>query len=481
MNVLFIAVDDLRTALHCYGDPNAITPQIDRLAARGMVFERAYCQQAVCNPSRASLMTGMRPDTIGVWDLKSHFRQELPRERADLPQFSTGTHFRSAQPDVVTLPQHFMQHGYHARAVGKIYHGSPELEDPVSWSAPALLNVTMRRDESYVLPENHNPPALSWPGPKMAATECADVDDSAYGDGKVADAAIEILAELKDGPFFLAVGFRKPHLPFSAPQRYWDLYDRETIASPDYAQKPVGIPDYAWHNSGELRGYADIPKEGPLPEDLIRKLRHAYYACVSYMDAQVGRLLDALDTHGLTEKTAIILWGDHGYHLGEKALWGMTTNYELDTRAPLILSVPGQPNTGGHSRALVEFVDIYPTLADACGLPILDHLEGVSLLPLLGDPERAWEQAAFSQFPRPWTYKGQPEVMGYTIRTADYRYTEWQDFQTRDALACELYDHRQDSAEVHNIADDAGYEAVLNAHRDILRAGWRAAKDAVSF
>lgn len=475
MNVVFIAVDDLRTALSCYGDPNAITPNIERLAARGMVFERAYCQQAVCNPSRASLMTGLRPDTIRVWDLKSHFRQELPPQQADLPQFSTGTHFRIAQPDVVTLPQLFKQHGYQARAVGKIFHGSPELEDPPSWSAPAQYNVTLRRDDSYVLPENHNPPALSWPGPKMAATECADVPDNAYGDGKVTDVAVDLLAELKETPFFLAVGFRKPHLPFSAPKKYWDIYDPERITAPEDPTRPLGIPDYAWHESRELRGYNDIPDEGPLPEALVRQLRHAYYACVSYMDAQVGRLLDALDANGLADNTAIILWGDHGYHLGEKALWCKTTNYELDTRAPLILSVPGQANAGGRTRALVEFVDIYPTLAACCGLPVPEDREGVSLLPLLDDPNQPWKKAAFSQFPRPWTYRGQPEVMGYTLRTEDYRYTEWLHFDTRQTLARELYDHRQDAAEVHNVAESPEYAAVVAEHHAILHAGWRAA------
>ncbi|MBZ0299845.1 MAG: sulfatase [Anaerolineae bacterium] len=474
-NVLFIAVDDLRTALGCYGDPNAITPNIDRLARRGMRFERAYCQQAVCNPSRASLMTGMRPDTLRVWDLKSHFRQELPPERADLPQYGTGTHFRAAQPDVITLPQWFRQHGYQARAAGKIYHGSPEMQDPASWSAPAVLNVIMKRDDGYVLPENHGPEGLNWPGPKMAATECADVPDNAYGDGKVADAALEILDEIQDQPFFLAVGFRKPHLPFSAPKRYWDLYDRDQITPPDHPTRPSGIPDYAWHHSVELRGYNDIPKEGPLPDELVRKLRHGYYACVSYMDAQVGKLLDALDARGLTENTVIVLWGDHGYHLGEKALWCKTTNYELDTRAPLILSVPGQAHVGEQTSALVEFVDVYPTLAEACGLPLPEHLEGLSLLPLLDDPDQPWKKAAFSQFPRPWTYKGEPEVMGYTIRTADYRYTAWLDFHTRATRAQELYDHRQDAAEVHNVADDPAYRAQVEAHAQLLQTGWRAA------
>ncbi|MBI1257030.1 MAG: sulfatase-like hydrolase/transferase [Chloroflexi bacterium] len=471
-NILFIAVDDLRTALGCYGDPNAITPNIDRLAERSMVFQNAYCQQAVCNPSRASLMTGFRPDTIKVWDLKSHFRQEVAAELRDLPQFTSGTHFRQEKPEVVTLPQYLRQHGYHAQSIGKIYHGSPEAQDPESWSVPETLNVVWKNND-YLLPENQTEPGKVWPGPKMAATEAADVADDAYGDGKVADAALRALAEIKDRSFFLAVGFRKPHLPFSAPLKYWNLYDPDKISSPDHPEKPRGIPDYAWHNSQELRGYADIPKEGPLSEALIRKLRHGYYACVSYMDAQVGKLLDALDEYHLTDNTAVVLWGDHGYHLGEKALWCKTTNYELDTRAPLILSVPGR--AAGTSAALTEFVDIYPTLIDACGLPHRADLEGVSLLPLFEAPDRPWKQAAFSQFPRPWTYRGEPEVMGYTMRTAHFRYTEWVKFRTGESLACELYDHRADEAEIHNVADDPAYAKDVESLSALLHQGWRAA------
>lgn len=472
LNLLFIAVDDLRTALHCYGDPNALTPNLDRLAARGMVFQHAYCQQAVCNPSRASLMTGLRPDTLKVWDLKAHFRHEVPPELAALPQFTTGTHFRAAVPDVVTLPQYFKQHGYHTRSVGKIYHGSPDVQDPESWSAPEVLNVVWKRSD-YLLPENQAEPGDRWPGPKMAATEAADVPDNAYVDGQVTDAALDILAEIKDRPFFLAVGYHKPHLPFSAPRQYWDLYDPEQITPPDHPEKPSGIPDFAWHASKELRGYTDIPDHGPLPDALIRKLRHGYYACVSYIDAQVGRLLDALDAHDLTENTIVILWGDHGYHLGEKALWCKTTNYELDTRAPLILAAPGY--AAGVSPALVEFVDIYPTLADCCGLPPRPDLEGISLRPLLDRPDRDWKRAAFSQFPRPWAYQGAPEVMGYTLRTAHFRYTEWVAFRTGATLAQELYDHQRDSAEIHNVVGDPAYAGEVENLHALLRQGWRAA------
>ena len=471
-NVVFIAVDDLRTALGCYGDGDAITPRIDRLAAGGMVFQRAYCQQAVCNPSRASLMTGLRPDAIKVWDLKSHFRHELPAHLAQLPQYRGGTHFRQARPDVVTLPEYFKGHGYIARSVGKIYHGSPGAQDAQSWSEDALLNVVWKSAD-YLLPQNQAPAAENWPGFKMAATEAADAPDDAYGDGKVADAACDLIAAFDDEPFFLAVGFRKPHLPFSAPKQYWDLYDRDAISAPENAEKPAGIPDFAWHSSQELRGYRDIPDAGAIPDDLVRKLRHGYYACVSYMDAQAGKLLDALEARGLRENTVIVLWGDHGYHLGEKALWCKTTNYELDTRAPLIISAPGM--AAGDCEALVEFVDVYPTLLDCCGLPARDDLEGLSLAPLLRQPDRPWKSAAFSQFPRPWTYEGEPEVMGYSMRADRYRYTEWQDFRSGETLARELYDHADSHAEIDNLAADASYAETLADLSARLRAGWRGA------
>ncbi|MXV92386.1 MAG: sulfatase [Chloroflexi bacterium] len=471
-NVLFIAVDDLRAALGCYGDEVAITPHIDRLAARGTVFKRAYCQQAVCNPSRASLMTGLRPDTIKVWDLKSRFRHELPAALADLPQYGGGTHFRRARPDVITLPEYVKQQGYIARSVGKIYHGSPGTQDAQSWSVEPQLNVVWKSAD-YLLPDNQAPAADKWPGYKMAATEAADVPDNAYGDGKVAEAACQLLGEYGEQPFFLAVGFRKPHLPFSAPKRYWDLYAGDAIPPPENPNQPGGIPDYAWHNSRELRGYSDVPAAGPLPDALIRRLRQGYYACVSYMDAQVGKLLDSLEAQGLLENTIIALWGDHGYHLGEKSLWGKTTNYELDTRAPLIVSAPGAGS--GECDALVEFVDIYPTLVELCGLPVPAELEGSSLVPLLQEPRAPWKAAAFSQFPRPWPYHGEPAVMGYTMRTRRYRYTEWQDFQTGAVLANELYDHSRDQAEAHNASEDERYRETDAELSNQLRAGWRAA------
>ncbi len=436
--------------MRCYGDQTARTPNIDRLARRATLFNRAYCQQAVCNPSRASLMTGRRPDTIKVWDL--------------------GTHFRKTTPDVVTLPQHFRQHGYHSQCVGKIYHGKKALQDSPSWSVPEKFNVAVKR-EQYVLPKNR-------PGEKsgkMAACECADVPDNAYWDGKIADEAVKAMEESRDRPFFLAVGFMKPHLPFSCPKKYWDLYDRNSIDPPANPKKPAGVPEIALHDSVELRGYTDIPNKGPLSPEKIAELRHGYYACVSYTDAQIGKLLDALDRLDLARNTVIVLWGDHGWHLGEHALWCKTTNFELDTHAPMIVAAPEQKRTAAKTDALVEFVDIYPTLVELCGLPMPGGLEGVSMVPLLKNPNLPWKTAAFSQFPRPWFYKKQPAVMGYTIRTRRHRYTEWLDFKTRQVLARELYEHPNDSGEIANLADKREHAQVVTRLSKMLHAGWRAA------
>jgi len=449
-NVLFIAVDDLRPTLRCYGDQTARTPNIDRLARRGTLFNRAYCQQAVCGPSRASLMTGRRPDTIKVWDL--------------------ATHFRKTAPNVVTLPQHFKQQGYHSQCVGKIYHGKKALQDSPSWSVPEKFNVGVKR-EQYVLAKNR-------PGEKsgkMAACECADIPDNAYWDGKIAEEAIKALEENRDQPFFLAVGFMKPHLPFSCPKKYWDIYDRDSIAPPVNPKKPAGAPEIALHDSVELRGYTDIPDKGPLSTAKIAELRHGYYACVSYTDTQIGKLLDSLNRLNLAHNTVIVLWGDHGWHLGEHALWCKTTNFELDTRVPMIVAAPGQKRAGAKTDALVEFVDIYPTLVELCALSMPKGLEGVSVAPLLNNPNRPWKKAAFSQFPRPWFYKKQPAVMGYTIRTGRHRYTEWLDFKTREVLARELYDHPNDSGETVNLADKREHAQEVQRLSKMLRAGWRAA------
>lgn len=450
-NVLFIAVDDLRPELACYGAEHIQSPNIDRLAASGLRFDRAYCQQAVCNPSRTSLMTGLRPDTIGVTGNHSHFRSKMPT--------------------VVTLPQHFKQHGYHAAAIGKLYHGVfPDgasntkwdtMGDPQSWSVPAIRfgpryyyteeGIAAAKETFAQVYKPKNPGPHAWAqklvfGP---ATESPDVEDNVLYDGQVADSAVATLRDLHrkpDQPFFLAVGFIKPHSPYIAPKKYFDLYDDVDIASGQIL--PQGAPGLAGHGSGELRRYTDQPKRGEISEDKQRRVRHAYYACVSYIDAQIGRILDELDRLGLSDNTIVSLYGDHGYHLGEQGLWGKTTNFELDTRVPLIICAPGMKATGKTSYSLVELVDLYPTLADLAGLPIGDHLEGKSLARLLDDPMQSVKDAAFSQYPR-------GGLMGYSMRTATHRLTRWVDRQTGKVEETELYDYTDGLIEEKNVAEDA--------------------------
>jgi iduronate 2-sulfatase len=286
----------------------------------------------------------------------------------------------------------------------------------------------------------------------------------------VADAAIQFLREKRDGPFFLAVGFRRPHLPFSAPKKYWDLYDRNQISLPENPTPPVNAPAIALHNSDELRGYRDIPKKGDLTPAKTKELIHAYYASISFMDAQVGKLVNELKSSGQFDNTIIVLWSDHGYHLGEHRLWSKTTNYELDARVPLIIKTPHSAKAVKTS-ALVELVDLYPTLAELCQLPVPPGLEGLSLVPLLNNPNKAWKTGAFTQFPRPWQFKDQPRVMGYSVRTERYRYTEWQDFQTGEKVAVELYDHRTDPNETVNLIDNQAYQSIINELSEMLNKG----------
>lgn len=448
-NILFIAIDDLRPQLGCYGDKIVQSPNIDKLAGSGVLFNRAYCQQAVCSPSRTSLMTGKRPDATKVWDLKTHFRTTIP--------------------DVVTLPQYFKNNGYHTQCIGKIYHDPASAQDALSWSAPEILAVT-NREGKYVLPSN-----LQKKASKATATERADVPDSAYIDGQVADQALEVLRKIKDKPFFLAVGFRRPHLPFSAPKKYWDLYEQKNIPLPGQRTLPPNIPAYAAHNSEELRGYSDIGSDHEITDAKTQELLHGYYAAISYTDAQIGKVLAELDRLNLTRNTIIVLWSDHGFHLGEKGLWAKTTNYELDTRVPLIIAAPGKAR-GVTSNELVELVDLYPTLAEVGGLPVPEGLEGTSLAPLLTRPDQPWKSAVFSQFPRPWQYKGEPETMGYAMRTDHYRFVEWRNVKTGEVKATELYDHQADPGEVNNIANIPANVALIKELKQQLRDGWQMAR-----
>ncbi|MBM83316.1 MAG: iduronate-2-sulfatase [Planctomycetaceae bacterium] len=460
LNVLFIAIDDMRPALGCYGDRVAVSPNIDRLAKRGVVFNRAYCQQAVCCPSRLSILTARRPDTIRVWDLKTHFRDTLP--------------------DVVTLPQHFKNNGYHTQSIGKIYHGSGKpSKDPPSWSAPPLHDYVRDPKLRYALAKN-----LQGSGLKRAASESADVDDNTYIDGIVCDAVVKTLGELssKQQPFFLAVGFRKPHLPFCAPKKYWDLYERESIPLPVSGKLPKDAPELATRSWRELEGYSDIPKDGNITTAKIRELRHGYYACVSYVDALVGRLLDEVRKLKLEDNTVIVLWGDHGFHLGEQGLWTKANNYELSTRVPLIVSAPGQSH-GVKTDALVEFVDVYPTLADICGLDAPKGVEGISLTPLFDQPNQSWKRAVFSQYPRSFQsnrHRSHGDIMGYAVRTQRFRYVEWREWKSKMVVARELYDHDSDPHETRNVAADPQRASTTQKLAGILADGWKSALPRVS-
>jgi arylsulfatase A-like enzyme len=462
-NVLFIAVDDLRPQLGCYGDPVAKTPNLDAIASRGLLFNRAYCQQAVCSPSRSSLLTGRRPDTTKIYNLQDHFRDMIP--------------------DVVTLPQHFKNNGYHTQSFGKIYHGT--LNDAASWSvahtpSPGLgygpkvdAQVKKRREELRAQGLKGDALRRQSKGPAWQAASC---EDNVLNDGATADKAIAALNEIKDKPFFLAVGFLKPHLPFVAPKKYFDLYPpAEQIKLPENRERPAGAPELAFTDSGELRGYQGMPKGNqPFSDTQTRELIRAYYAATSYMDAQLGRVLGELDKLGLRDNTIIILWGDHGWHLGEQGQWCKHTNFENATRATLMISVPAgiapEVKAGAKTEALVEFVDIYPSLCELAGLELPSGLEGSSFAPLVSDPTRPWKSAAFSQYPRQ-----NGEIMGYSMRTDRFRYTEWQDKQGKP-VAVEMYDHQSDPRETRNIADapdQAGAAAELSKK---LKAGWKSAR-----
>lgn len=446
-NVLFIMADDLRAELGCYGAKHIHSPNIDKLAASGTLFERAYCQVSVCNPSRSSLLGGVRPDTTGVLDNQHFLRPQLP--------------------NIVTLPQLFKNNGWYSMSLGKIFHHSEREpgDDPQSWSEPAWYhgipyqswfskeaNDAMKKLKQ--LPANKRPKLIRGP-PFEASPE----PDEVYSDGQIAAKAIETLQRLKDTkqPFFLGVGFHKPHLPFTCPQKYWDMYPADSIKLPDNYQPSPDVPAPALHNWYELRSYGGVPPAGGIPDTMALNLIRGYRACTTFVDAQIGHVLDELDRLGLRENTIVVLLGDHGYHLGENGIFTKMTNFELCTRTPLIVSAPGH-KPGQRTRALVEFVDIYPTLAELCGLKLPSHLEGTSFLPLLANPDQKGKPAAFSQYLRP----GKEKIMGRSMRTDRWRYTEWTG-EKAELIGTELYDEDTDPHENHNLAKDPAHAETMAA------------------
>lgn len=466
-NVLFIAVDDLKPMLGCYGDNVIKTPCIDRLAAQGTTFLNAHCQQAVCGPTRASLLTGLRPDTTKIYDLK--------------------TRIRSILPDVVTLPQYFKQNGYEAVGMGKIFDprsvNGRVKDDPKSWSRPYVLTDETKDTQMGF----HNPEFVAkvkaaksdkdgdWEalkkkiGGSPAVEIDQDVPDEAYEDGALAAQAVGLIGELAkaDKPFFLAVGFHKPHLPFVAPKKYADLYTGDDIRLAKFQKMPEGAPSIHFQDSWELKNgsytkYTDF--KGTLPDADQRELVHGYMACVSYMDAQVGKVLDALDKSGVAENTIVVLWGDHGWHLGDHGMWCKHTNFEQATRVPLIIAKRAKGGKGAKSVSMAEFVDIYPTLCDLAGIPKPEVLQGKSLVPILDDPAAKVKDFAVSQYPRG---NGDKEMMGYAFRDSRYRYVRWAPSSTpADRKFEELYDYEKDPLETRSLAEDPASADVLKLMRE---------------
>jgi arylsulfatase A-like enzyme len=484
-NILFIAVDDLKPELGAYGNKLIKTPNIDRLAKMSTVFLNNYCQQAVCGPTRASLMTGMRPDYTKVWDLK--------------------TQMRDMNPNIVTLPQYLITQGYKAVGTGKIYHPSSAIDkiDPISWNMPYLdpkesdyaNNLGKPANSQYQKPENkalfvnkkerakrdnddEEPTTIKGP-----STECIDVPDNAYDDGVIALLAKKQLIDFSKSknPYFMAVGFHKPHLPFVAPKKYWDLYNRADMPLATFTEHAKDAPEIAYHKSGELRNYIDIPEFATynqpgnhvyLKEEKQKELIHGYFAAVSYMDAQVGILLNTLDSLGTLNNTIIVLWGDHGWHLGDHDLWEKHTNLENATRAPLMVAAPGMKP--GRTNSLSEHLDIFPTIVDLAGLAIPSQLQGKSLKSVMQNNSATVKDFSMSQYPRKLSKEeakkagyDSNKIMGYSLRTSKYRFTIWMnDFTTSQAFdekkifASEMYDYVTDPLEKVNVYKADNYKAV---------------------
>lgn len=476
-NVLFIAIDDLKPLLGCYGDEHAVTPNIDKLADAGTVFLNAHCQQALCGPSRVSLLTGFYPDTVGIYGMGG------------------GKYvMREMHPDILTLPLHFKNNGYATIGTGKVFDPRnveddwQGPQDKVSWTEFFGANPYNKKTGGPIFGGHYHDPALKALAAELEkkgkakglsgkelrfyvrdhgggpAVECYDVPDDAYKDGGVANRGIEQLEKLKDSdkPFFLALGFLKPHLPFVAPKKYWDLYDREKLELAPVQHYPEGAPACAQTDYIEARGYSGVPEEGQISEAIQRELIHGYLACVSYVDAQVGKVIAKLKETGLAKDTIVVLWGDHGFHLGDKQIWGKHTTYEESTRSPLIIANAGTPR-GQTSQSPVNFIDIFPTLCELTGVETPEGLDGKSLVPVLNDSQQTVQKYAASIYPH-------NKYWGVAIRTERYRYVTWtKGWARKDRPGnqyakkpefTELYDYGKDPLERKNLSGHPEYADI---------------------
>jgi arylsulfatase A-like enzyme len=461
-NVLFVVADDLNTSIGCYGG-DAITPNLDAFARTGLMFSRAYCQESVCGPSRNSVLSGLRPDTE---------TERIGRGNG------AGPALRRIRPSAITLPELFQRNGYYTVSIGKIFHhgevetggavGPRMPRDELSWSEEPWYHGNPYQqwfepksfelvERMRALPEANRPRIIRGP-----PYESSKQSDEVYPDGQIADQAIKTLRRVQDRPFFIALGFRRPHLPFNAPQKYWDLYPEKEINLPDNYFPPQNAPVVALHDSYELRSYADIPATGEIPERQARNLVRGYKAAISYMDAQFGRVMNELATLGLSENTLVVFWSDHGYHTGENGLWTKMTNFEIATRVPLMVRVPNQSMQGESTGAIVELVDLYPTLAEFCKLPAPNDIEGKSFVPLLTNPHQPWKEVAYSQFRRGRDAREDrsDSPLGRSMVTSRYRFTEWRT-QAGECIGTELYDLERDPSNNVNLAG-------LSEHQELV-------------
>ena len=487
-NILFVSIDDLRPTLGAYGDAVVVSPNLDRFAKEGMTFRQTFCQAAVCAPSRASLMTGIRPDSTRVWHL--------------------GDKFREINPETVTMPQYFSKFGYHTVNIGKIFHNY--MPDSISWDEPDLRPSQFvkpewvgRDGETFYISEEVNKSqaikrdsllrlrpiryADGWnTGP---AWEDADVHDSLYYDGAQTELAKRTLTRLakNDQPFYMGLGFFRPHLPFAVPKKYWDLYNRDEIPLAPNPEIPEGAPLHSMNSMYELRHYDGFGHIGHptsdyrMSEDTVRILRHGYYASVSYVDALFGELVSHLKELGIYENTIIIVWGDHGWKLGDHNSWGKMTNYNIDLKVPMIIRYPDQKNRGVQTFAFTELVDMFPSLCELAGIEVPDYMQGTSFVPLLENPELPWKTAAFSQFHRrPNVSADGKRYMGYSINTKEFHYIEWYRWDHKtgtrgEYTTAELYDRQNDPFEKENIAENEDFKKVVEGLSKQLADGWKKA------